>query len=710
MKGPTVLKDFVESASDPAFQDLAEDQLGLWSDLEPSWIVIGVRGVPHRFLALANSREAERRMAEVLQAFLGRQIKRRPLGSDFAELPATWVAWQFDLDSARTAEQFDQIRTMVRVRTARPLPSGGTAQPISILLRDFHVALAVGDEGAAARSMDAMERLGVLRGENMQFLRIRLWAKFDHWAEILKPEVFDDFTRARRPKLITDILLEALWRRDYAEAAEVGDPEALRQLFVAGKTGDIYSDLFGSIGRPSRIRSRRLLALFLSTTQDEHRLTDLVYGLGESEAESLRKLARVAAGSSEAAAPEGDFTTSIRDMVTLRELLDADDFVGVFTRFLEMEQPSTGDAVVALTAVVELGDPERAREFLSHVSFHAIVWPDRAAVRLQVGAVQEIAAQACNGWLDWADRASGAQWPECLQSLQNDATDWSTEWLQRDDEAERFSQLLLRVADGPNGAALRLGVSALIELATLASEDSFVGPVREAVLPVVVMMDRDSRSMRNALLALVASLDTLPANRREYVDLLDALSAVWGRCRSASTLPWAVQVMDELERVSCPDLGVRDRLAIEVANDAFQFGERVSDMWWNELRRVVGDRFALAPRTPLGADDVERLWSRLAGKYVGIYSLVTGLERVGERIRALEPEVRIELNQDLVWTTALKTIALSADAVVIQWKRAKHAASEKLKNEARGKVLWSGGGSASSILHTLEAYAGELAS
>ena len=79
------------------------------------------------------------------------------------------------------------------------------------LLRDLRLALAQGDGRAAQDRLDALRETGSLSRENLRFLQVELLARFERWPELVSLPYFAELEKVRRPRRVSELMLEALW-------------------------------------------------------------------------------------------------------------------------------------------------------------------------------------------------------------------------------------------------------------------------------------------------------------------------------------------------------------------------------------------------------------------------------------------------------------------------------------------------------------------
>ena len=124
----------------------------------------------------------------------------------------------------------EALELMASVRAGEPLLRE-VEDPIGFLLRDFHLALSAGDPDSSDRLLERIEGSGLLASENLRFLRVERLAKLSRWHELGSLPWFADLARARRPRHVTEYLLEALWRREFDDARVIAEPGAACACF-----------------------------------------------------------------------------------------------------------------------------------------------------------------------------------------------------------------------------------------------------------------------------------------------------------------------------------------------------------------------------------------------------------------------------------------------------------------------------------------------
>src|SRR5262249_42149402 len=237
-------------------------QREIWMRGRSAWVVVPtIREGNLCWLLIAIDAEGERRAREVLAAFVG---------------PATGSIepGHLPLDSSNTADMrlrqagidrivpvrssgtdiagfVEALELMTAVRAGEPELRREVQDPIGYLLRDFRLALSAADSQNSERLLERIDATGLLASENLRFLRVERLARLGRWPELGTLPWFADMARARRPRYITEHLLEALWRREFDDVALITEAGAALRRFQEGELEVQYQQLLDSIDVPS---------------------------------------------------------------------------------------------------------------------------------------------------------------------------------------------------------------------------------------------------------------------------------------------------------------------------------------------------------------------------------------------------------------------------------------------------------------------------
>jgi hypothetical protein len=176
------------------------------------------------------------------------------------------------------------VRLMRSVWHQRPRPEPESARSGAALVNEFELALAAGDRTAARDAFAELRRRGLLGAENLRFLEIRLLAADRRWSELASAADLGDLARLRRPWLVTEDLLTALY-----EARIVAHEHADDVAGAITATAAIVEELPGLLAGRGPLRSADVLKLFalrhaLPAVADPVRVRELIDEPGLSPA------------------------------------------------------------------------------------------------------------------------------------------------------------------------------------------------------------------------------------------------------------------------------------------------------------------------------------------------------------------------------------------------------------------------------------------
>ena len=413
---------------------LVDGQLRLWSGALGDWVVLPI-GAATRFSVLAHDVEGERQAREIIRAFVGPGVAtltnpEAPASeAEERRLAASGVHRVLGLDVRRGQNQALlyalESLTATRCSIDRVTEERRT-DPVN-LLRDLRLALAQGDGRAAEDRLDALRETGSQSRENLRFLQVELLARFERWPELVLLPYFAELEKVRRPRRVSELMLEALW---HIEVLGSGRPPA--EAFRARDLPDRHRALLGSVDVPRQSGALALCYLSALADGDEARLDRLLASSG-ADRDYLESLTWAGEPSPE---PLG------HPVQEARRLLDGHQFAAVVALFLERRESELAD--LAVESVLELDDLRVAGQVLAVVrsfpdeSFH----PSRRLSR-DLAELEATVSGACRSWTEWIERVAGdARWGEASAVARQSAADWPP--LPR-------SETLVGQAAGPSG-------------------------------------------------------------------------------------------------------------------------------------------------------------------------------------------------------------------------------------------------------------------
>ena len=596
----------------------------------------------------------------------GRAIRFRT--SSNAEFKDCWTAIKLMRGTwrQRPAHQVEHVRT-------------GAA-----LVRDFELAIAAGDAETASDRIAELRRRGLIGAENLRFLEIRQLAAQGRWREIASEPDLPDLSRIRRPWLVTEDLLTALYRvrlAQYEVAHDVnGAVEAAADLISS------FPELYGALGplRSPDVAKSFALRHSVPGRTDPQRLAELrdMPGLGASDRAWIEAIA-------DAVAPPA------RPTPDAREAFARGDIDAAFA-LARSAAPSAGRAELLVECAFELQTLDSAQAAVTAIAGLSVDERDAVLARRLIAVAVERLQVLVEPPAD-AD-AAPTTWTAWLRRLLDDPTwraadavaacgelEYSAEDLVDPSAAEELGALILAAADSSGRQAFRDGLPRIVSWLDRRDLDPAVArPIHVAVLTVLALDSAWGESSLEAAYNGCEALLRSGLDQQAYAELLEQLGLLWERMAARAHVAWLADLFELLELYPGPRdeligfvaaagqrvLGFADRIDVSVASAL----ERSCAALGNaDLARAITARAAKA--TP--SADAEAV--DLSGRLVGIYTLTPQVGvRAREAIERRFPGVRVEVDSSPVSTRALEHLAASADYLIVSIRSAKHAATDAI--------------------------------
>jgi hypothetical protein len=487
--------------------------------------------------------------------------------------------------------------------------------------------------------------------------------------------MFRDLARTRRPRRISEELMEALWRARIASDDIVTTAQEALDRFAAAGLAEDFAALLRSVDVPSSAGARRIAALSAVLDGSDDRLERLLDAAIGSERDFITDLRSWRdRGQVGTAALTGPAAT-----VSLSELLDLGDWEGVL-RAAE-ERPGDPRAVEAAVRAAfeteDLGLSRRAVDLLSQVP--DVELNSLPGFRRMLREVRTAGQDECPSWADWLERVGRPDaWEHAAEVARAESANWDTTEFASGSLAEAAAGSLLEGSSNANADQVRLSLDLLCTLARNLVAQIAGDSLVQAVMMVVSEQPNPSRQVQEALRGLLEPLLDSGPDRARYAEYVALLDDALKKVQSRSTLDWGLDIADLLISAPCPDPSARAQfnqtLTSWVLGHRQQLAHRQAVMA-NMLadQAGLGLRLEIAPSAP-GQDN---LWARLTATRVGLYSLLpkAGI-RLQERLRELVGgRVVVEQNSDQVATAALQSLATHADFMVVDTWHATHSAT-----------------------------------
>jgi hypothetical protein len=672
---------------------LRSEQAATWKlDLDP-WAIIPFGD--QRFAALAGSWEGVRRLIEVTRAAFGPidAPTFNDFSVDFDDKSVIRSLMHFPDDRYQRILEMVELIVFSRSRTPRSVFQH--IDPLSVLLREFFLSLEAKDQKYAREILLRIRENGRLRLQNLVFLEIQLDAAFQRWSDIRSRQDFEVLCSMSPPALIASILIECLWRTDLRDVT--GDdinPKDVRNEFVRQGLDSKFDGLFRNISTPDRSAARRLQAVHIGIRGEQTRLEHLV-GRFPFEADELRLWAGFESETHE---------VKVR-VDRLTELRTHGDYLGVINYVLN-EDPSTANILIAVEAVLEIRDRPLAGQIQDLMITSNFEIPSTRFATVLIAEFQKLLSDEQVGWIEWANQLVGSKASFFEPYFQSKAQ-WPIDWLDDFELTSLFGQRLVEAMDAGCSERVETALADLVKLAESGKSRQFVGELRFQLVYVMMELAPNSAPARDLALDLVETSLAHKCEKSQYQDLLEFLLATWSRVASAFTLPWILEVVSTLDSYPQYDANSLKKFKTAVGESIYRFAKNLDHIWLSESREVLGD-FAPQVSVDVPQDAKRNLWLSLSGKRIGIYSLNPGLARIKTQIEELVPNVVVRINSETDFSDELKALLRNSDVILVQTRRATHAATENMRRYGEDRIRFAGGRSNSGILRALESFASEL--
>lgn len=549
------------------------------------------------------------------------------------------------------AATFIAVERLVGTLRDAPLREPNLPRPVGRMLQEFELALASGAAATSALLLREIEGHGGISHENLAFLQIRRLARLGKERELLNHGSLPTLVYAEPPRLVREAILGA-WARTHLEAPLAGQDVDTAVAAVRDAVPDVSMLVDESLAN--------------STDPDASTVCALV-AIAREDAALADRFTRSACG-------------------------DA----SVMERLLALA--ATGDRPPA-----EAGAPSSAandRDDSSTVPAHVLVdtqftgSPRRSPVTSPTRVIQP------DSWLAWI---AGLALKSAFVPDPDAAQDWAPAW--------------------SVDAALSEAVDALPELADdyllagaalfLQSDDPERPATRTAasLLRRYLLAERFSPHDLGAICALVQVFLRGAPPVGVYREVLGDLRSFVPQWVAVATATRALDIADAIACGPVADIDARSDIVAALLAPLYLQKHRLSETL-RTLAGFVTDDIGLDYDWTAKAAESDGVAEVAApNRGVLLYSLDIGtLARVQKAIAIRWPGLRIHMSSDLVAGPALRQYARSADLIVIATRRAAHAATGFILDNALGaSIHYPDGSGSASMLRAVEAGIVELA-
>lgn len=325
-------------------------------------------------------------------------------------------------------------------------------------------------------------------------------------------------------------------------------------------------------------------------------------------------------------------------------------------------------------------------------------------------SIEEVAVAAEQPSVDDADRTPSS-WVEWLDSLDRAATSYDVmelveSWTPVSDHDREIAHRIDSLPDIATDALLA-GVAAFLETS---APDVPAPDTAHAFIRRYLVEERFAPADLSALTSLLMIVLSSAPRADDYAMLLDDLGAFAGRWVSVNA---AAQALDLADVVTCgprPDSDAQIAFVTTILGALHHQRHRLAGSLRSLAALISSDlslEFDWAP-AQIEAQSVER--ELPVGIHVLLYSLDTGtLDRVAAALAAQYPTIQVSQSSDKVGNPALRQHSRNADIIAIATRRAAHAATGFIVDNAdRGRICYPDGSGSASMLRAVEAELDDL--
>lgn len=584
-------------------------------------------------------------------------------------------------------------------------------RPTNKILREFEFAVLAFDSIAAERCIEELANQGGMDAHNLLFMRIRLLSSLGRVREILELEDLDSLLGMRRPGLVTDAILAALFDRYWIWRDDIPEFQELRECMDT-EIRPRFAPLL-STGRVPLFPNARNLLVWDQITRDisnEQRIEEIV---AASSALGDRNLLETMVQVGRASRRVERKTEA---PVDLNALLDRGDSQLAFEMALGQSASAERTALLFRCAL-DLQTPESA--VLALDSFEQLQAVDQEKLRkyrwftVSMPLLESQCVGLPHNWSDWLSSAVLYDRALALDRLDQALATWIAEGqVMSASEAMTVARDLLANKSDEVQQTIVEAIPRLVDFALSgAVESTGVHLLLDSAFDLLAI-ESDLRLPELETLSAIFEyqLDQGMA-ATQYDDRIEAIIDIWGQVASPLRSSWAISVIGFVSYSPIPNEEAMVRLVSTLTDSLMRMGARLDsgDM------SLIGDALrhlpvleSIAARVQVSeeesVDNDAEWWRQLSGKTIGIYSLMEGSTRaVSHVLHEWLPELDVRINHDKVATTALDNLATDTDILVVAWASAKHAATQRLRSLRPDglPLVWAAGSGSSSILRAL---------
>ena len=613
--------------------------------------------------------------------------------------------FRFRVAPSARADVRSAVRALMELIVAQPPRKARIRLPIGRLLGDFEDACAAGAEQAARAAYANLAADHRISAANRLFLQVQLLAALEQWDEMESMTGLQEVLRLDRPTLASDALAR-LALRHLTTPLTAADFTP-----VAGRFGALVPSV-GSIRSVAGARYYMLWSLHSGEKRAAVRGRLEAAGWADDDA-----LGEVLAGSTdgtpmsvEAAVDQGETRAALHAALDTGRLDTAVDLLGQLP-VAEVDLPVVIDLVRrTLTAnSIELLNAHRralgedvVRAALNAAERRGVI---TSAVIERETALPERVAEVLKGGADTGSRATHR-----LALAESGLAE-----LLIPGSIESVTSQIRAVIGSPTAEIdVERGIDACLDLVRDVRKSGVAAPglgaLRLALLELWAFHDQtgDRRRLRR-IVQLADDALTAGLAPTAFEDLVELLRAGWDPFLTDADIEAGLDSIELLlafrpDGSGALDAFARPLLARIGPHNARRLPAAALDVAI-ELAPVFGMEISVLHEEVRSDDPVGFSTSVPGGTVVALYSLMEqAAERAARILRRRHPGLEVVVLTDHVASDRLRSIARTADLVVIVDRAAKHAATEALR-ATRGsrRTHYAAGKGATSLIEAVEA-------
>jgi hypothetical protein len=630
-----------------------------------------------------------------------------------------WIGgqWAYRLPVYRSRSKAVR-RALERLRSVwrlKPQLKSTLLRTTEALLREFFLSLANGSETSAGHILNELKGSGRLSAENVVFLEIEMLAAFGRWGAIAQHSQLTHLKSMQRPRHVTALLVEALWRNELSSYADAGDVAGALHYYRTD-FGGRYRSLLKSSGKSSN--ESVLMAFLLAAVGDEHPRVEQIPKLldrldGSQYFEFAQELA------AQVKLPEAHKAeVALSPIERAAQTFDRNDFDTAWEQLLSVEV-SIESLRLMLECFEELESPETA--LIVQQRFEAL---DQASQNLVFKTkryqnlwervetlTREGSEKLPSNWREWFEALNtNSLGADSLLKVARESVEWDAAAYLNSPEEVRELGTALSACTPEAQHVLQLSLPHLVSffLKDGVGAREFL-PMYSSLIEVLVLGDSFSCEDWNSVETLLSASLEAGLSKAQYGELFEYLDELWSSQGSVSKLDWALDTLDLLSMHSVLDTEALSSFYSAVLSRITVDSRKVRVDQWEMFRLLstdlgfYSDFEAIFPGLEESVQAEKGL--DLSGKFVAIYTLT---ESAGARARAviekMFPGIKVRVSNDCGGSDQLKGLARDSDYCIVSTRSAKHAATEFIKaNRPKDKsdLIYPAGKGSSSIVFAL---------